>query len=379
MTYTQLVRPEVLTQPVYEPGRPIEEVARDFGLDPDGILKLASNENPLGPSPLGIKAARRALEEAHLYPDGGCYALRQKLAEIRGVQPSELLIGNGSNEIMVLLCQALLKPGDEVVMGAQSFIAMKLSTMMFGATPVEVPMPGLSHDLDTLAAAVTDKTRIVYLPSPNNPTGDSHSQADIEALINKLPEDVVFLFDEAYAEYMENPPDLRPLIKAGKKVVCTRTFSKIYGLAAFRIGYAYGDAELMGLLGRIRQPFNVNAIAQAAATAALGDEMHVAKSRAVNTAGQAHLACIFKKLGLEYVPSEANFVLLKVENSRRIFEVLQSMGVIIRPLNVYQLPNYVRISVGTEPENDRLGECLEKILAGPEASILLPGATAPQQ
>lgn len=373
MTYTELVRPEVLTQPVYEPGRPIEEVARDFGLDPEGILKLASNENPLGPSPLAVEAVRASLSAAHLYPDGGCFALCKKLAEVRGVQPDELIIGNGSNEVMVLLCQALLRAGDEVVMGAQSFIALKLSVLMAGATPVEVPMPNLAHDLDALAAAVTEKTRLVYLPSPNNPTGDSHGQEAIEALVEKLPEDVVFLFDEAYAEYLESPPDLRPLIRQGRKVVCCRTFSKIYGLAAFRIGYGYGSAELMGLLGRIRQPFNVNALAQVAATAALDDHAHVAKSRATNTAGQAHLACLFQKLGLESVPSEANFVLLKVENSRRVFELLQSMGVIIRPLNVYHLPNYVRISVGTEPENDRLGDCLEKILAGPEASILLTG------
>lgn len=376
MKYTELVRPEILKQPVYEPGKPIEYVAREYGLDPDGILKLASNENPLGPSPLGIKAAQNALAEAHLYPDGGCYALRHKLAERFSMQADEFVVGNGSNEIMVLLCHALLRPGDEAVMGAQSFIAFKLSVLLAGATPVEVPMPDMRHDLDAMIEAVTDKTRMVYLPSPNNPTGDTHPQEAIERLVERLPENVVFLFDEAYAEYLETPPDLRPLIESGHKVVCCRTFSKIFGLAAFRLGYAYGSAELMGLLNRIRQPFNVNAIGQAAAVAALDDKDHVARSREVNQQGQSQLAAILKGLELEFVPSEANFLLLRVRQGKEAFEILQKLGIIVRPLAGYGLSDWVRVTVGTESENARLGQCLEQIAQGKDAPAFFHQTTA---
>ncbi|WOO41309.1 histidinol-phosphate transaminase [Rubellicoccus peritrichatus] len=376
MKYTELVRPEILKQPVYEPGKPIEYVAREYGLDPDNILKLASNENPLGASPLGIEAAHSALAQSHLYPDGGCYALRHKLAERFSLQPEQFVIGNGSNEIMVLLCHALLRPGDEAVMGAQSFIAFKLSVLLAGATPVEVPMPDMRHDLEAMADAVTEKTRMVYLPSPNNPTGDTHSQEAIECLIERLPDNVVFLFDEAYAEYLEVAPDLRPLIEKGHKVVCCRTFSKIYGLAAFRLGYAYGSAELMGLLNRIRQPFNVNAIGQAAALAALDDKDHVARSRKVNQQGQAQLTELFKRLGLDFVPSEANFLLLRVRNGKDAFEVLQKHGIIVRPLGGYGLSDWVRVTVGTELENARLGQCLEQIAQGPEAPVFFHQTTA---
>ncbi len=364
MQYSDLVRPDVLKQPVYEPGKPIEYVAREFGLQAASILKLASNENPLGPSPMGIEAAEKALKEAHLYPDGGCWALRGALSTRYELAANQFIITNGSNEFMTLLCQAFCGPGDEAVMGAQSFIAFKLGVLLAGGTPVEVPMPDLRHDLEAMLAAITERTKLVYLPCPNNPTGDCHTQAVLEDFIERLPQHVIFCFDEAYAEYSDEAPDLRPMIAAGHKVVCCRTFSKIYGLAAFRVGYAYGHAELISLLNRVRAPFNVNAIGQAAATAALRDHDHVARAKEVNDAGLRQLARGFGALGLDYRAEGGNFVLLKVENPAQMFETLQREGIIVRPLKPYLLAQHIRVTVGTETQNARLLSCLEGILCG---------------
>lgn len=278
MNLSALVNPNVLSQPVYEPGKPIDEVARELGLDPNGILKLASNENPLGPSPLALAAATRALAQSELYPDGGCFALRQKLAAIHGLAPDQWVVGNGSNELLELLGHVFLRPGDEVVMGTPAFIVYKLVALLFGARPVEVPLVNHRHDLDALARAITPRTKLIFLPSPNNPTGTANTPEEITAFVRALPEHVVFVFDEAYAEFLDNPPDLRPLIAEGRKVIGLRTFSKIYGLASLRVGYGYSSPELAALLNRVRQPFNVNAIGQAAALAALDDHAFVARA-----------------------------------------------------------------------------------------------------
>lgn len=361
MKYSELVRPEVLTQPVYEPGKPIESVAREYGLRPESIVKLASNENPLGPSPLGLAAARKALESSHLYPDGGTFALRQRLADHFELEPSQFIIGNGSNEIMAMLGQAMIEPGDEVVVGEHAFVAFTIAMLVAGAKPVKVPMPGLRHDLDALRAAVTERTKLVYLPAPNNPTGDIHRFADIARLVEALPEHVLFFFDEAYAEYLDDPVDLRPLIAEGRKVLCCRTFSKIYGLASERIGYAYGATDLIELLQRVRQPFNVNAIAQAAARAALDDQAHVARTRAANRQGLQQFRQGFASLELEYVPTEANFILLPVPDDKAVFQALQERGVITRPLSGWGLPGWLRVSVGLERENSTFLTAISEI------------------
>lgn len=363
MNYKDLVRPEVLTQPVYEPGKPIELVAREFGLDPGGILKLASNENPLGPSPKGRDAAMRAVAEAHLYPDGSGWALRQKLAARHNISADSLIFGNGSNELMVLLAQAFTGKGDEAVMGAQAFIAFKLSVLLAGATPVEVPMPDLRHDLNAMRQAVTDRTRLVYLPNPNNPTGDQASAADIEAFARDLPEHVILLFDEAYSEYLDNPPDLSPLQKEGRKIICCRTFSKIFGLAGMRIGYAYADPTLISHLQQVRQPFNVNAIAQAAALAALDDSEFVRQSLATNRSGMQQLAGELTRLGLEYRETRANFLLLRAKQASEVFRALQCRGIIVRPLTPYGMPDWLRITIGTKIQNEALIDALETLLA----------------
>jgi histidinol-phosphate aminotransferase len=339
---------------VYEPGKPIEDVARELGLDPAGIVKLASNENPLGPSPRGIAAATKALAHAELYPDGGCVVLRQKLAAHHGLASEQFVVGNGSNEILELLGHVFLRPGDEVVMGAPAFIVYKLVALLFGATPVEVPLVNHRHDLNALARAITPRTKLVFLPSPNNPTGTANSPEEIAAFVRALPEHVVFVFDEAYAEYLENPPDLRTFIAEGRKVICLRTFSKIYGLAALRVGYGYCSPELAGLLNRVRQPFNLNAIGQAAAVGALSDDEFAAKARQVNAAGLSRLEEAFTARGLEWVPSVANFLLVKVGDGARGFSELQKRGVIVRPMKPYGMPEWLRVTVGTEAQNTRL-------------------------
>ncbi|MBM3854886.1 MAG: aminotransferase class I/II-fold pyridoxal phosphate-dependent enzyme, partial [Verrucomicrobia bacterium] len=265
MKIEQLARSSVLTQPVYEPGKPIEYVARELGLEPEGIIKLASNENPFGPSPRAVAAATRALAQGALYPDGGCYDLRQRLAALHGLGPDQFVVGNGSNEIIELLGHVLLGSGDEVVMGAPAFVVYRLVAHLLGAKAVEVPLRDWRHDLPAMAAAVTPRTKLVCVCSPNNPTGTANPEADLMDFVRRLPEHVVCAVDEAYVHYMASPPDLRPLIREGRKLIGLRTFSKIYGLASLRIGYGYASSDFCALLNRVRQPFNVNAIGQAAA------------------------------------------------------------------------------------------------------------------
>lgn len=360
-----LARPEALRQPVYEPGKPIEDVARELGLDPTTICKLASNENPLGPSPRAIEAGRRALEQIRLYPDGGTCVLRERLARAYDLQADQFLIGNGSNEVFELLGHAFLNPGDEVVSGWPAFIVCKLVSLLFGARPVEVPLVEHLHDLNRMAAAVTPRTKLVYLPSPNNPTGTANAQSEIEAFVRDLPPHVIFVFDEAYAEYLDSPPDLRPLIAEGFKVICTRTFSKIHGLAGLRVGFGYGSPELIGLLNRVRQPFNINAVAQAAAIAALDDRAHVLNCRQSNAEGLETLAKGFARLGLECIPSVANFISVKVGDGAGIFQALQEQGLIVRPMAGYGMGEWIRVSVGTAAENELLLQRLGALTRSP--------------
>jgi histidinol-phosphate aminotransferase len=362
MTFADLANPGILTQPVYEPGKPIDQVARELGLDPASIIKLASNENPFGPSPLAVAAGEKALREAQLYPDGGYYALRQKLAQKWSLGMDQFIIGDGSNEIIELLGHAFLSPGADCVMHQASFIVYKLVTLMFGATPIEVPLVNMRQELKTLAAAITPRTRLVFLGSPSNPVGTSNMPAELDELVRALPAHAVLVFDEAYAEYAENAPDLRPLIAAGHKVICLRTFSKIYGLASLRVGYGYAARELIAILQRTRQPFNVNGVAAAAAVAALDDHEFVAKCIRENRAGMTQLETALKKLGVPFVPGTGNFILAKVGDGMRVFGALQQRGIITRPVKPYGLPEWLRITVGTYAQNERLLTALAESL-----------------
>jgi histidinol-phosphate aminotransferase len=354
MNFESLANPSVLTQPVYEPGKPIEYVARELGLDPAGIIKLASNENAFGPSPRAVAAAKAALDEGQLYPDGGCFALRGKLAARHQLNPDQFAVGNGSNEIIELLGHAFLRPGDEVVMAAPAFVVYKLVTLLFGAKPIEVPLREWRHDLPAMAAAITERTKLVCVCSPNNPTGTANTEAEMVAFVRALPSHVVCVIDEAYAEFLGREPDFRPLIAEGRKVICLRTFSKIYGLASLRVGYGYANKDLCALLNRVRQPFNVNAIAQAAAVAALDDREFAEHCVRENLAGLAQLERGCQALGLEFVPSVANFLLIKVGDGGTVFERLQQRGVIVRPVKSYGLPEWIRVTVGTKQQNERL-------------------------
>jgi len=357
-TYAELARPSVLTQPVYEPGKPIEDVARELGLDPDSIIKLASNENPLGSSPAAVAAAAAAIQSLEFYPDGGAVHFRERLARHLEVGPEQIAVGNGSNEILELLGHVFLGPGDEAVMGSPAFAVYKLVTLLFGARAVEVPLVEHRHDLAAMRAAITEQTKLVFLPSPNNPTGTANTAADIIVFVESLPQHVVMVYDEAYVDYLSDAPDLRPLIAVGHKLICLRTFSKIYGLAGLRLGYGYAHPELISMLNSVRQPFNSNAVALAAGEAALDDDEWVRRSRQSNSAGLKQLAGGFSSLGLECIPSVANFITVRVGDGGQVFSVLQERGVIVRPMNGYGMPEWIRVSVGTLEQNDR---CLREL------------------
>ena len=361
MKYEELVNPRVLEQPTYEPGKPIERVAEERGLETEGIVKLASNENPFGPSRKALAAAEDALRGVRLYPDGSGIALREKIARARGLQPDEVILGNGSNEIIELLGHAFLQPGDEVICGSLSFVVYRLVALLFGAQPVEISMTDFRHDLNAMREAVTEKTKLVFVASPNNPTGVANSTEEIVRFARELPDHVIFGFDEAYAEFLENPPDLLPLVREGRKVVCIRTFSKIHGLAGLRIGYGCGSVELAAILNRVRQPFNANAIAQAAACAALEDTDHVSFCRRANEEGMLQWETGCKELGLPYVPSQANFILVKVGNAASVFEAMQDRGIIARALGG-QLAEYLRFSIGTSEQNTKALSMLSQVM-----------------
>jgi histidinol-phosphate aminotransferase len=347
----------------YEPGKPIDETARELGLDPSQIVKLASNENPLGPSPLAKIAMREALEEAHIYPDGGGYRLRSAIAEQFGMDLSNVVLGNGSNEIIELLCHTFLNPEAELIAAKHAFVVYKLMATLFGANYVEVPDPGFVHDLDAMADAITDKTRLVFIANPNNPTGTMVDQAAIDRFMARVPEHVIVVFDEAYFEFPDSPPDALKYVREGRNVCVLRTFSKIHGLAALRVGYGLAAKNVATLLQKARQPFNVNAIAQAGALAALHDSSHIEKTRAVNAEGMAFYEAALRERGLEFVPSYANFLLIKVGEGDRIFREMLKQGVIVRAMSSYKLPDWVRISIGTPAQNERCIEVLDSVLA----------------
>ena len=346
----------------YEPGKPIEDVARELGLAPSEIIKLASNENPLGPSPKALAAMREALEQAHIYPDGGGWQLRQAIASKFGLAMENIVLGNGSNEIIELLGHAFLKPGTQVVTAEHAFVVYKLMATLFGADTIEVPDPGFVHDLDAMAAAITPDTREVFIANPNNPTGTLVDQVTIDRFMDKVPDHVVVVFDEAYHEFLENPPDTLKYVREGRRVILLRTFSKIQGLAAVRIGYGLAPKDLADVLQKCRQPFNANAIAQAGAVAGLLDEEHQEKTRQVNHEGRAYLEQSFAALGLDYVPSHANFVLVKVGDGNAVFRNMLQHGVIVRAMAGYKLPDWVRISVGTMAQNERCIDVLKRVL-----------------
>lgn len=348
----------------YPPGKPIEEVEREYGIK--GSIKLASNENPLGPSQKALDAVKGHLKAIHRYPDGSCFYLKEKLAARLGIDKSRIILGNGSNEIIELIVRAFLRPGDEAIMAHPAFIVYQMIVQAAGGKNVILPLKDFTHDLEAMAGAITEKTRLVFITNPNNPTGTIVKRLEFERFLKRIPEDVVVVMDEAYFEYVSDPdyPDGMDYI-SDRFVISLRTFSKIYGLAGLRIGFGVASEEIINYLEKVRQPFNVNSLAQVAAIAALDDEEHVNKSVKINHEGLSYLYGELDSLGLDYVKSHANFLLIDIKGDGiKVYQHLMKEGVIVRPMGMYDLKNYLRITVGLPEENERFIEALKKVLGG---------------
>ncbi len=353
------VRPELSRIAPYVPGKLVEEVEREYGVT--HAVKLASNENPLGPSPAALKAIQDVLSGLHRYPDGAGTALREAIAAKMTVDPDQVILGNGSDEVVDLLCKVLLTPGDEAVMGTPTFGIYRIAVLAHQGVPVEVPLAAGRHDLDAMVARVGERTKLFFVCNPNSPTGTALSRRDVMAAIERLPAHVVAVCDHAYEDYATAAefPFGASLLSAGRPVVILRTFSKIYGLAGLRIGYGVGPSALVGWMNRVRLPFNASTVAQAAAIAALGDDAHVRASRMVNAAGKTYLTKECARLGLTWYPSESNFVYVNLgRDGHAVFERLLREGVIVRH---FEGP-WLRITIGLPEENTRCVAALERAL-----------------
>lgn len=347
----------------YVPGRPIEEVERELQMR---VIKVASNENPLGPSPLAVEAAHKVLESANRYPDGGGYYLRQKLSARHGVPDEALILGHGSGELIDLAARSLLRDGDEGITSEGSFPMYYISIRATGAELVVVPQTNYSIDLNGVARAITPRTKLIYVANPNNPTGTYFTAAAFDAFLMRVPEGVLVVLDEAYFDYVERPDYSRSmeLARSRRNVLVLRTFSKVYGLAGLRIGYGVGPAEFLAEMNKLRAPFNTSGMAQAAALAALDDTAHVRRSVESNRAGLAQLSRGLQALGVHYVPSVGNFLLIDVgPQAGQIAEELTKLGVIVRPMRWMGFPNAVRVTVGTPEENEKFLAAFTQVLA----------------
>lgn len=343
----------------YVPGKPIEELERELGIS--GSIKLASNENPLGPSPKAMTAIKKAVEGLNRYPDGSGFYLSQALAKKYGVEISQVVLGNGSNELIELLVRTFVQPGDEVVSADPSFVVYKMITQAASGVNVVVTCKDMRHDLDAMAERITPKTKIVFIANPNNPTGTINTTIEMDRFMSRVPDHVIVAVDEAYFEYATHAdyPDSLDYLKENKNVVALRTFSKIYGLAGLRIGYGITTAEIAELLNKVRQPFNTNSLGQIGALAALSDRKHVEKSVAVNNEGKQFLYHSFQRLGVSYVPTETNFILFESPwDAKELYNALLKTGVIIRPMGAKRL----RVTIGLPEENARFVAELEKIV-----------------
>jgi histidinol-phosphate aminotransferase len=354
------VKPHIRELAPYQPGKPPEELERELGIE--GAIKLASNESPIGPSPRAIAAVRDALAGVHRYPDGACFELRAALAQRFAIAQEQLVFGCGADELLELVAKAFLGAGDEAVFAWPSFAMYPIVVKGMGAVPVQVPLDGeLVHDLPALRAAITPRTRVVFVCNPNNPTGTSVGAAAFDAFVASLPAELVLVVDEAYREFARRPdfPDAIAWVRRRPGTMVMRTFSKIYGLAGLRVGYGLCDPELADYLNRARHPFNVNRLAAAAAVAALDDEEHAERSRRVNAEGIDYLTRELRGLGAEVWPTDANFLLVRAGEG--IFDRLQREGVIVRPLAGFGMPDCIRVTIGLPEENERLVKALAKI------------------
>ncbi len=362
--FLELATPGLAELKPYVPGKPITELERELGIS--GSVKLASNENPLGVSPLVKDAITRALPELARYPDGGGYELRQALGRKHAIDPAGVTLGNGSNDVLDMVARAFLGPGRESLFSQYAFAVYPISSQAVGAELVVAPAKDYGHDLQAMASRINERTRVIWIANPNNPTGTWLPQDELRAFLERVPERVIVLVDEAYTEYVAQAeyPDASAWLTEFPNLIVTRTFSKVYGLAALRVGYGLSHPELADLLNRVRQPFNVNQLAQVAALAALEDQGFIQEALRVNRLGMQQLTRGFDELGLTYIPSAGNFV--AVELARSAVEVDQALlqeGCIVRPIGGYGMPNHLRVSIGLSTENDRFLSALRKVLA----------------
>ena len=356
-------RKDIFRLKAYVPGKPIEEVKRELGLD--SIIKLASNENPLGTSPLALAALQEGLNKIHLYPDANAYELKQELASFWQVPAEQIVVGNGSDELLLLLAQTFINPGDEVIHAEQTFSEYESTSTLMGAHSITIPLKEYKYDLKAILEAINTRTKIIYICNPNNPTGTIVEQEEIELFMQQVPGEILVVFDEAYGEYVDNPAFGSGLqyLREGRNIVLLKTFSKIYGLAGLRIGYAITTPAIAAALDRVREPFNVNFAAQIAAQAALRDIDFVEKSRQLNLQGRDYLYQELEQLGLDYVKTNTNFIFLDTgRDCQLVFRELLQHGVIIRTGDNFGYPTFIRLTIGTMEENRRFIKALQEVL-----------------
>lgn len=352
--------PYIRTLIAYKAGKPIEETARELGLAPASIIKLASNENPIGPSPLAVRAMQDSLSRTHIYPDGAARALRERLADFHGVTMEQIVTGSGSSELITLLSMIYLNDDTNAVAAEYSFMMYKVAAQCFNAGYIPVPNKAdWSHDLPAMLRAITPQTRIVYITNPTNPVGTMVHQQEIDAFMDAVPDHVLVVFDEAYIDFADEQPNTIKYVEQGKRVAVLRTFSKAYGLAGMRVGYAITRPDVANLLHRVRCAFNVSVPAQAAAMAAINDTDHLAKTVATVKEGRRQFYAALDARNIPYIPTQTNFILINIGNGRAAFNKCLKKGVIIRPMDEYNLQEYVRITIGTKEQNER---CLNVLL-----------------
>jgi histidinol-phosphate aminotransferase len=366
MDLTQLAPANIRSIAPYAPGKPISDVARELGMAEADIIKLASNENPLGPSPKALAAIQAALSDLALYPDGGGFALKAAICRRFGVRPEQIILGNGSNDVLELAARTFLQPGDSAIYSQHAFAVYPLVTQAVGATGIEVPAKDFGNDLDGMLAAIRPDTKLVFLANPNNPTGTFVPGGALHAFLKRVPARVLVLVDEAYGEYLDGADAYNsvPWLAEFPNLILSRTLSKAFGLAGLRIGFGFAAPELIDLMNRVRQPFNVNHLAMVAAVAALADDEFIEKSRKLNSAGVAFLRAAFDERGIAHLPAYGNFVTFKLgANAGKVFEFLLKRGVIVRPIAGYGLPDWLRVTIGTQAQNERFLTALDAALA----------------
>ena len=348
----------------YQPGKPLEELAREYGIK--DAVKMASNENALGPSPKALAAIRKSLPRVHRYPEGGCFYLRQKLSKALKVSPDQLIFGNGSDELLVFAARAIVGEGDEVIIADPTFLIYEIATQVEGGTVVKVPMKNFQYDLDGMRRKIGPKTKLIFIANPDNPIGTFVSEKKLRAFLEAVPKNIVVVVDEAYYEFArieKSYPDSLKWISSFPNLIVTRTFSKAYGLTGLRVGYAVASAELVKDLNKVREPFNVNSVAQVGATAALDDKKHLSRTVKMTTEGRAYLKTELQKLGFDCVDTVTNFVLADMkQDAKKLYEALLKKGVIVRPMAAWGMNTFIRVTVGKPAENKRFLTALKETL-----------------